>query len=51
MDALLIDRPSAHFASYGNPAVTEVGAELDSLVAGLLGALGAPVPRELRDRG
>ena len=47
----IIDRPSAHFASYGNPAITEVGAELDNLVAGLLGALGAPVPRELRDRG
>jgi hypothetical protein len=48
---LIIDRPSAHFASYGNPAITEVGVELDNLVAGLLGALGAPVPRELRDRG
>jgi hypothetical protein len=47
----IIDRPSAHFASYGNPAITEVGEELDNLVAGLLGALGAPVPRELRDRG
>jgi hypothetical protein len=47
----IIDRPSAHFASYGNPAITEVGVELDNLVAGLLGALGAPVPRELRGRG
>src|ERR1700733_13722158 len=47
----IIDRPGAHFASYGNSAITEVGLELDKLVAGLLGALGAPVPRELRDRG
>jgi hypothetical protein len=47
----IIDRPSAHFASYGNPAIAEVGAELDNLVARLLGALGAPVPSELRDRG
>jgi hypothetical protein len=38
----IIDRPSAHFASYDNPAITEVGVELDKLVAGLLGALGAP---------
>jgi hypothetical protein len=48
---LIIDRPSPHFASYGNPAITEVGVELDNLVAGLLDALGALVPRELRDRG
>jgi hypothetical protein len=47
----VIDRPSAHFASYGSPAITEVGTELDNLVAGLLGALGAPVPRELRELG
>jgi hypothetical protein len=47
----IIDRPSAHFASYDNPAITEVGVELDKLVAGLLGALSAPVPPELHDRG
>jgi hypothetical protein len=47
----IVDLPSAHFGSYGNRAITEVGVELDHLVARLLDALGAPVPRELRDRG
>jgi hypothetical protein len=31
----IIDLPSVHFASYGNPAITDVGVELDKLVAGL----------------
>jgi hypothetical protein len=43
-----IDQPSALFSSYDNPAIAEVGLYLDSLVAGLLTELGAPVPAELR---
>jgi Domain of unknown function DUF302 len=45
---LAIDQPGALFSSYGNPAIAEVGLYLDSLVAGLLTELGAPVPAELR---
>ncbi|TKA00629.1 DUF302 domain-containing protein [Actinacidiphila oryziradicis] len=43
-----VDQPSALFSSYDNPAIAEVGLHLDSLVAGLLTELGAPVPAELR---
>ncbi|WP_164835800.1 DUF302 domain-containing protein [Actinacidiphila soli] len=43
-----IDQPSALFSSYDNPAITEVGLHLDSLVAGLLTELDAPVPAELQ---
>jgi Domain of unknown function DUF302 len=44
---LAIDQPSSLFLSYHNPAITEVGQHLDELVAGLLTALKADVPREL----
>jgi hypothetical protein len=44
---LAVDQPSALFASYDNPAIAEVGHYLDTLLAGLLGALKAPVPSEL----
>lgn len=43
----IIDQPSTHFASYAVPEIAEVGRHLDQLVAGLLAALGAPVPPEL----
>ena len=42
-----VDQPSTLFASYDNPAIAEVGRELDRLVANLLTKLGAPVPEEL----
>ncbi|MFF3566020.1 DUF302 domain-containing protein [Streptomyces sp. NPDC002574] len=45
---LTLDRPSDLFASYGNPAITQVGEHLDGLVADLLDLLGAPVPEGLR---
>ena len=38
-----IDQPSTRFASFGTPAITEVGIELDRKVAALLESLGAPV--------
>src|SRR5262245_42212016 len=44
---LAVDQPSALFASYNNPAITEVGNYLDELLAGLLRKLNAPVPLEL----
>jgi hypothetical protein len=46
-----VDQPTTVFASYGNPAITEVAEYLDSLVADLLTLLGAPVPAVLRDGG
>lgn len=42
-----VDQPSTCFASFGVPAITEVGAELDHKLAALLGFLGAPVPDAL----
>ena len=42
------DQPSAQFASFGNPAITSVGVELDRKMAALLDALHAPVPDGLR---
>ncbi|GLX96076.1 DUF302 domain-containing protein [Herbidospora sp. NBRC 101105] len=42
-----IDQPSRQFAAFGNPAITEVGIELDRKVAALLDFLGAPVPAQL----
>jgi hypothetical protein len=42
-----VDQPSTCFASFGVPAITEVGAELDRKLASLLGFLGAPVPDAL----
>ena len=44
-----VDQPSAQFGSFGIPAVTEVGIELDHKLAGLLDALAVPVPPELRE--
>ena len=43
---LAVDQPSALFASYNNPAITDVGNYLDELLAGLLRKLNAPVPPE-----
>ncbi len=42
-----VDQPSTRFASFGDPPIAEVGAELDLLLAALLRHLGAPVPAEL----
>lgn len=42
-----VDQPSTCFASFGVPAITEVGVELDGKLAALLGFLGAPVPDAL----
>jgi len=39
-----IDQPSTRFASFGVPAIAEVGVELDRKLAALLEFLGAPVP-------
>jgi len=43
-----VDQPSAQFGSFGIPAVTEVGVELDHKLAALLEALAVPVPDGLR---
>ncbi|MDX3854465.1 hypothetical protein [Streptomyces sp. AK02-01A] len=43
----VVDRPSSLFDSYGTPAITAVGEELDQLLAGLLTLLGATPPKEL----
>jgi hypothetical protein len=45
-----IDQPDTLFASYGNPAIADVGRHLDTLVAGLLGELGANAPSGLAGR-
>jgi hypothetical protein len=42
-----VDRPSTRFSSFGDPAITEVGIELDHKLAALLEHLGAPVPSAL----
>jgi hypothetical protein len=42
-----IDQPSTRFSSFGDPAITEVGLELDHKLAALLEHLGAPVPPAL----
>ncbi|SUA03840.1 protein of uncharacterised function DUF302 [Mycolicibacterium fortuitum] len=44
---MVLDRPSQLFASYGNPAIAEVGVHLDGLVAALVSALGGD-PSALR---
>lgn len=41
---LAIDQPSTLFASFGVPAIAEVGLELDRKLAALLETLGLPVP-------
>ncbi|GLZ50399.1 DUF302 domain-containing protein [Actinomycetospora sp. NBRC 106378] len=38
---LVVDRPSSYFGSYGDPAIAEVGGELDGAVERLLEALKA----------
>jgi hypothetical protein len=43
-----VDQPSLQFGSYGNPAITAVGVELDGLLAALIDLLGGEVPAELR---
>jgi hypothetical protein len=43
-----VDQPSLLFGSYGNPAITAVGVELDGLLATLIDLLGGEVPAELR---
>ncbi|MFF4756124.1 DUF302 domain-containing protein [Streptomyces sp. NPDC002514] len=45
---LQVDQPSSRFSSYDDPEIAAVGRELDSKLATLLAALGAPVPPELR---
>ena len=41
------DKPSDQFSSFGTPAVTAVGAELDHKLSVLLDHLGVTVPDEL----
>jgi hypothetical protein len=43
----VIDQPSTRFDSFGNPVISATGILLDEKLAGLLTALGAPVPNEL----
>ncbi|MEA2305342.1 MAG: hypothetical protein QOH43_2622 [Solirubrobacteraceae bacterium] len=42
-----VDQPSTRFSSFGDPAITDVGLELDRKLAALLEHLGAPVPPAL----
>ena len=42
-----VDQPSTRFRSFDDPAITEVGLELDHKLAALLEYLGAPVPQAL----
>ncbi|HWE07896.1 MAG TPA: DUF302 domain-containing protein [Solirubrobacteraceae bacterium] len=42
-----VDQPSTRFASFGDPAITEVGVELDHKLAALLEHLRVAVPRAL----
>jgi hypothetical protein len=42
-----VDQPSTRFSSFGDPAITDVGLELDHKLAALLQHLGAPVPPAL----
>jgi hypothetical protein len=44
---LSIDQPSSRFASFGDPCITEVAAQLDAKLATLLRLLGVAVPVEL----
>lgn len=45
---LAVDQPSLLFGSYGNPAITAVGRELDGLLAALIDLLDGDVPAQLR---
>ena len=42
-----LDQPSTQFSSFGIPAITDVGVELDEKVARLLEALDVEIPPEL----
>jgi hypothetical protein len=42
-----VDQPSTRFGSFGDPAITSVGFELDRKLAALLEHLGAPIPAAL----
>jgi hypothetical protein len=42
-----VDQPSTRFSSFGDPAITDVGFELDRKLAALLEHLGAAVPPAL----
>ncbi|BBX91838.1 hypothetical protein H5U98_11290 [Mycolicibacterium boenickei] len=44
---LAVDQPSLLFASYGHPAITAVGHELDGLLATLIDLLDGDVPAQL----
>jgi hypothetical protein len=43
-----VDQPGTLFGSFGKVEIAAVGLELDDKLAGLIEALGAPVPGELR---
>lgn len=45
---LTVDQPSTLFGSFGRAEIAAVGLELDHKLAGLIEALGASVPGELR---
>ncbi|GGK88933.1 hypothetical protein Sme01_02180 [Sphaerisporangium melleum] len=45
---LTVVQPSTLFAGYGDPDITEIGRELDTLLARLLTTLGAQSPPELQ---
>jgi Domain of unknown function DUF302 len=47
---LAVDQPGLLFASYDNPDIAAVGAELDALLVGLIELLGGEVPDQLRNR-
>jgi Domain of unknown function DUF302 len=47
---LAVDQPSLLFSSYDNPAIADVGYELDGLLAQLVELLGAQAPAQLRAR-
>jgi hypothetical protein len=44
-----VDQPSTRFGSFGDPAISKVGLELDHKLAALLEHLGSPVPPALKD--
>jgi uncharacterized protein (DUF302 family) len=46
-----VDQPSTLFGSFGKGEIAAVGLELEHKLAGLIEALGAPVPGELRYLG
>jgi hypothetical protein len=43
----VIEQPSSALSSFSNPAIAEVGAELDEKLSGLLRHLDVPVPQDL----